>query len=589
MIKSREKGVDLKMMQGQRRLRMISLVVVVLSLTLVLTACGGDSKPQEKQSNSKFGGNLVSTELGDPKTFNPIMAQETSSSNIIESYIFESLISVNGKTTELEPGLAKSWSSNDDGTVWTFKLRENVKWNDGEEFSAEDVIFTYNVIYDRDIPTSTRDVLTIGGQEIKVEKVDKYTVKMTLPQPFAPVLRQQPPIIPKHKLYQAWQNNKFKEKWGIDTEPTKIVGTGPFKMVSYKPGERVVLERNPHYWQKTEAGESYPYVKRWVREIVDSTETQVLKFEQQQVDFIGVPNKDYQRLQKKSEQANNDYDVVNAGPTFSSNFVVFNMNPRNPELDKKPWKLEWFTNLHFRRAVAHAVDRETIADQVFAGLATPQWSPVSKPNQQFLNQDIRKYHYDLDKARQELKKGGFSWNDKEQLVGPKGHRVEFNFVTNAGNKEREAMLNIIANDLTELGMKIHTTPIEFNKMVKQLTSEWNYDAILIGFTGSIEPNVGANVWKSSGSLHAWNPRQKEPATEWEARIDELFKKGVQTTELEERKKYYDEWQEIVAQKVPVIYTVAPNAIYGIRNRVKNTEVSAYGGVSWNAEKIYIKQ
>ena len=575
-------------MREERKFILIG-IIILLSGLLLFTACGGNQNNQEEQIESKFGGNLVSTSLGDPKTFNPIMAQETSSSDIIEGYIFEGLITVNGKTTELEPGLAKSWQSNQDGRVWTFKLREDVKWSDGKEFSAEDVIFTYNLIYDEDIPTSLRDVLTIGGQKIEVTKVDKYTVKMELPQPFAPILRQQPPIIPKHRLYEAWQQGTFKNKWGIDTDPTKIVGTGPFKIATYKPGERVVLERNPHYWAENEAGKQYPYLKRWVREIVGSTETQVLKFEQEQIDFIGVPNKDYRRLEKKAQEPSNDYHLVNAGPTFSSNFVVFNMNPRNPNLDKEPWKLDWFTNLHFRRAVAHAVDRSTIAEQVFAGLASPQWSPVSKPNKQFLNKEVRKYPYDLAKARQELKKGGFSWNQQGQLLGPNKNRVEFNFVTNAGNKEREAMLNIIANDLTELGMEIHTTPIEFNKMVKQLTSEWNYDAILIGFTGSIEPNVGANVWKSSGSLHAWNPRQEEPATEWEARIDQLFKKGVQATSLEERKKYYDEWQEIVAEKVPVVYTVAPNAIYGIRDRVQNTKISAYGGVSWNAEKLYLKE
>ena len=576
-------------MMREKRRKIFSGVVLLLILSVIITACGGSPEQTEERGETKFGGNLISTSLGDPKTFNPIMAQETSSSALIDGYIFQSLTRVNGKTTELEPCLAKSWQSNEDATVWTFNLREDVQWSDGEEFSAEDVIFTYNVIYDEEIPTSLRDVLTVGGQKIEVTKVDKYTVKMALPQPFAPILRQQPPIIPKHKLYQVWQKGNFKSQWGIDTDPAEIVGTGPFKIATYKPGERVVMERNPSYWEQTRDGERYPYVKRWVREIVDSTETQVLKFEQQKIDFNLIPNKDYRRLKKKAEQEKNEYHLVNAGPTFSSNFVVFNMNPRNPKLDKEPWKLDWFSNLHFRRAVAYAVDRTTIAEQVFAGLAEAQWSPVSKPNKQFLNQDVRKYPYSLDKARQELKQGGFSWNDKGQLLGPKGNRVEFNFVTNAGNKEREAMMNIIANDLTELGMEIHTTPIEFNKMVKQLTSQWDYDAILIGFTGSLEPNVGANVWKSSGSLHAWNPRQEEPATQWEARIDELFKKGVQASTVEERKKYYAEWQEIVAQKVPVVYTVAPNAIYGVKDRVKNTKISAYGGVSWNAEKLYLKE
>ena len=573
----------------ESKFKMISGVILLFALSFLFTACGKEQQPGGSRSAGKFGGNLVSTELGDPKTFNPILAQESSSSNIFDDYIFQSLIRVNGKTTKLESCLAKSWESNQAGTVWTFKLREDVKWSDGEEFSAEDIVFTYNLIYDPDIPTSSRDVLTIGGEKIKVEAVDKYTVKMTLPQSFAPILRQQPSILPKHKLYQSWKNGNFKEQWGVNTDPKEIVGTGPFKIIEYKSGERIVLGRNLYYWDQTAQGKSYPYVKRWIREIVDSTETQLLKFEQQKVDFAGIANKDYRRLKKKSKQPNNKYQLVNAGPTFSSNFIVFNMNPRNPKLKETPWKLDWFRNLNFRRAVAQAVDRDTIIEQVFAGLATPQWGPVSKANKTFFNSEVRKYPYDLEQARQELKKGGFTWNQAGKLIGPQGHRVEFNFVTNAGNKEREAMINIIANDLSKLGMKVHTTAMEFNKMVQQLTAQWNYDAILIGFTGSIEPNVGANVWKSSGSLHAWNPRQKKPATEWEAKIDQLFKEGVQATSVEERKKYYDQWQEIVANKVPFIYTVVPNSIYGIRDRVKNTKISAYGGVSWNAEKLYLEE
>ena len=568
------------------------LVLMVVGVALLFTACGGSQEQAAQQEkNEKFGGTLLSTTTAGPKSFNPLLAEETSSNSILY-FVFEGLTTTNGKTTEVEPCLAKSWEASEDKQTWTFHLREDVKWSDGEKFTAEDVVFTFDVIYDEDIPTSLRDVLTIDGEQIKVSKVDEYTVKMELPKPFAPFLRQLPDILPKHKLHEPWKNGNFKDAWGIDSKLTEIVGTGPVMIEEYKSGERVVLKRNPHYWKETDAGHKLPYLDRWAKTVVKSTETQVLKFENGESYYSRIPNQDYDRLKKKAEQE--DFRLVNGGPGFGSNFVVFNQNPRNPNLEEEPWKLDWFTNLHFRRAVAHAVDRQQIIDQVFAGLGTPQWTPVSPQNKMFYHEDVKKYKYNLDKAREELKKGGFTWNDKDELVGPEGHKVKFKMVTNSGNKEREQILNIVTSDLEKLGMNINSTPIEFNKMVKQLTSQWNFDSILIGLTGSVEPNTGANVWKTSGNLHMWNPRQEEPATDWEAEINQLFAEGVTTLDQEKRQEIYKEWQEIVAQNVPVIYTVHADQTFAIRDELKNTEFTAYadtiwGEPVWNVDKLYLKK
>lgn len=537
-------------------------------------------KPQ-----GKHGGTLVTTLLGDPKTFNTIIAQETSSTDITDGLIFEGLVTRNGVTTEIEPELAKDWDISEDGTTYTFYLREGVQWSDGEEFTADDVIFTLDVIKDEDVPTSTRDVMMVNGQFPEYRKIDKYTVEMEIPKPFAPFLNNMMTyIVPKHKLYEPWQNGNFNETWGINTEPSEIVGTGPFTLGEYKPGERVVLIRNAKYWRRDTEGKPLPYITRWVRVISESQETQALLFEKGQTDYLGVRGIDFNRFKKNAEEGN--YHMVDAGPTFSTNFLVFNMNPRNPKLEEEPWKYDWFTNLHFRRAVAYAMDKETMIDQALAGFGTPQWSPVSAPNKVFLNEDVKKYPYNLDKAREELKEGGFSWNGDGQLVDKDGRRVEFTMITNSGNTVRETILNIVASELRDLGMKINSSPVEFNALVNSLMSEWDFDTILIGLTGGTEPHSGSNVWPSHGHLHMWNPKQEEPATEWEARIDELFEKGASATKTEDRVEYYNEFQEIIAERVPVIYTVTPNSLYAIRNDLKNTEPTAYGGITWNIHELY---
>ena len=563
--------------------------ILVLSIT-TMTLAAGDIKLKDpwitEKPQGEHGGTLITSVLGDPKTFNTITAQETSSTDITDGFIFEGLVTRHGVTTEYEPELAKDWEISEDGTTYTFYLREGVQWSDGEEFTAEDVIFTLNVIKDEDISTSSRDVMKIDGEFPEYRKIDKYTVEIEIPKPYAPFLNSMTTfIVPKHKLYEPWKNGKFNETWGINTDPSEIVGTGPFTLGEYKEGERVVLIRNSNYWRKDTEGKPLPYITRWVKVITESQETQSLLFEKGQTDILGVRGIDFDRFKKSAEAGN--YHMVNAGPTFSTNFLVFNMNPRNPKLEEEPWKYDWFTNLHFRRAVAYAMDKETMIDQALAGYGSSQWSPISAPNKVFLNENVKKYPYNLDKAREQLKEGGFSWDDDGKLVDKNGRRVEFTMITNAGNTVRETLLNIIASDLRQLGMKINSSPVEFNALVNSLMSEWDFDTILIGLTGGVEPHSSSNIWPSHGHLHMWNPKQEEPATEWEARIDELFQKGASATTTKERVKYYNEFQEIIAEKVPVVYTVTPNSLYAIRNKLKNTEPTAYGEVTWNIHEIYI--
>ena len=567
--------------------KIITILILVLFIFNISAAAELKDPWISKKEQGQHGGTLITTLLGDPKTFNTIIAKETSSSTITDGYIFEGLVTRNGVTTEYEPELAKSWDISEDGRKYTFYLRKGVQWSDGEEFTADDVIFTFDVIKDENIPTSSRDVLKVKGEFPEYKKIDKYTVEFTLPESFAPFLNNMTaPIIPKHKLYSAWQKGKFNNTWGINTDPEEIVGTGPYKLVDYKNGERVVMEKNNYYWRQDPNGRSLPYINRWIRVIAESQETESLLFEKGQTHYLAVRGIDYRRI--KTEAENNNFSVVDAGPAFSTNFLVFNMNPRNPNLKIEPYKYEWFTNLNFRRAVAYAFDKQTMINQALAGQGTKQWSPISIANKVYLNENVKRYPYNLEKAREELEKGGFKWNENGELLDAKNNKVEFTMVTNAGNNVRESLVNIIASELRELGMTVNSTPIEFNKMVNQLSSEWNFDSVLIGLTGGVEPHQGTNVWMSNGHLHMWNPVQEEPATEWEKRIDELFVKGAAAVDQEKRKKYYDEFQEIVAEKLPVIYTVTPNSLYAVRDSLKNTEVTAYGGVLWNIHELYLE-
>lgn len=536
---------------------------------------------------------MILSTTSDPKSFNLIVSNETSSSEIA-GYIFEGLTTLNVFTLKVEPQLAKSWEVSPDGLEWTFHLRDDVRWSDGVPFTADDVVFTFNdLIYNPEIPTSSRDIFSIDGRPFKVESVDEHTVKFTLPLKFAPFLRgMSQPILPKHKLQAAVRDGKFTFTWGIDTPPQEIVGTGPFILWRYDPGQRLILRRNPRYWKTSPQGEKLPYISEVIYMIVQSADIELLKFMEGTVDYYGLRGMDYSMLKPLEKELN--FMVYDMGPAMGSNFLTFNQNTRkNPATGKPfldPRKLSWFTNPDFRRAAAHAIDKQKIVEIVNNGLGYPQYSPMGPGTGFFHNPDVKKYDYDLDEARSILQAAGFRDRNRDGIIeGPDGHPVEFNLYTNADNTERRDIAAIIAHDLSKLGMKVNFQTLEFNTLVNKLNATFDWDAIILGLTGGIEPHFGKNVWTSGGQLHLWNPRQETPATPWEKRIDELFSAGVQELNEDERKKYYDEFQLIVSEQLPVLYTVLNARLAALREKFGNIKPSNYGGLLHNLEEIYVKE
>jgi len=539
-----------------------------------------------------YGGSLVLATASDPKTFNDIVATDANSS-AVTSLLFEGLTTADPLTLKVIPQLAKSWDVSPDGLKWTFHLRPDVQWFDGAPFTADDVVFTFNdLIFNPDIPSSSKDVLTIDGKPLKVEKIDDLTVRFTLPVKFAPFLRaMSQSILPKHCLWQAVRDKKFSFTWGIDTSPASIIGTGPFMLSEYHPGERLVFKRNPHYWKRSKEGEVLPYLDKVIYLIIPDPQAQLLKFIDGEIDATSVAGQDYPLLKPLEHEKN--FQIYEAGADYDSNFVTFNQNSGiNPQTGKPfidPIKLSWFTNLNFRQAVAHAIDKQKIIEILNNGFGAPQTGPMSPSSGFFYNPEVQVYDYNLDEARSILKQGGFKY-EGNTLEDADGHHVEFNFYTaSAGTAGREQMAAIIRSDLESLGMKVNLVPVEFNTLVNKLMASFDWDMAMIGLTGGVEPHFGQNVWASSGGLHLWDPHQQKPATAWEKRIDGIYDQGAQELDENKRKILYDEFQRIVADQLPVIYTVLNTDMFAVRNKFGNLKPTVNGGAFHNIEEIYIKK
>ena len=326
--------------------------------------------------------------------------------------------------------------------------------------------------------------------------------------------------------------------------------------------------------------------------IVSDQNAELLKFKKGEVDFLAAKGEDYPGLRK--EEASGNYTVYRLGPTRSSSFLFFNQILDSDQKTQKMYvdnkKLSWFRNVNFRKAVAYAMDKENMINIVMNGLGYPQWAALSPAEGNFFNPDVVQYPYDITKAKEILAGEGFADKNGDGVLEDKdGNVVEFSFVTNSGNVVRQKIAEIIRKDLETLGFKIHFQLLEFNSLIQKMDNPpYDFDAILLGLTGSTDPHFGKNVWHSTGTLHMWYPRQTKPSTPWEAQIDSLFDTGVKELDKEKRKAIYKQWQHIAAENLPLIYTVIPEQIFCIQNRFGNLNPSVGGGLLHNLEFIYVK-
>lgn len=441
----------------------------------------------------------------------------------------------------------------------------------------------------------------VQGVLPEVRVLDPRRVEFILPEPFAPFLIQAGQgLLPKHILAPTIERTtangdpEFLTTWGIDTPPEQLVGAGPFVITDYVPGQRLVYRPNPHYWRP-----GLPRIPRLVVRIVDSLDTSLLQFRSQETDVYSLRGSDFPLL--KREEQRDRFTIYDLGPTLNNNFIMFNQSLARDPVSNRPFvdpaKSRWFTDVQFRRAIAHALDRQALVDSVLRGLGEIQHSPIAPSSPFHLSpaQGLPTYEYDPAKAKALLLAAGYRYDAEQRLRDPDNRLVRFTLNTNAGNTEREATGSMIKAQLDHIGITVDFVPIAFNTLVQKLnTRDW--EAILLGFGGGgVEPNNGANIWRSDGRLHVWNspsqpgsPAQGVVVTDWEREIDQLFVAGVREHDLEKRRPYYDRFQIIVQEQLPLIGTFNPLVLTAMRDRLGNRDPRPIVGALWNLEELTLE-
>jgi peptide/nickel transport system substrate-binding protein len=572
-----------------------SCVLVAAAALSIGSACAQSRSAEERMvtqvSSGHAGGRLVLAMRSEPKTLNPVLAQDAPSRDVIRCLTAD-LIHINRGSQKTEPALAKSWTVSRDGRQYTLRLRRGLRFSDGQPLDADDVVFSFQVYLDEKIDSPERDLLVVGGKPISVEKVDQYAVRFEMAQPDAAAERlfDGIAILPRHLLEGVYQKGDFANAWSVSMAPAEFAGLGPFRLKEYVPGQRIVLERNPYYWKEDSSGHGLPYLDQVVFLFVPNEDAQVIRFQAGDADILTrFSAENFAVLEK--QQAARHYHLDDLGAGLEYNFMFFNLNSVDPKaLPEIARKQEWFKDKRFRQAVSGAIDRDSIVRLVYNGRATPLWTQVTPGNRLWIDPDIPHPAMSVAHARELLHSAGFSWKSDGSLVDSHGRPVEFSILTSSSNAQRVKIATLIQDDLSKLGMNVQITSLEFHTMVDRLLTSHDYEAAVMGLvSGDADPTSEMNVWMSSGDTHLWHPNQTQPATSWEAEMDRLMQQQLVELDHSRRKHLYDRVQEIVADELPVICLVSPNILVGANDRVGNFHAAILDPYTlWNIDQLYVQ-
>ena len=526
--------------------------VILLWMILALAAC--DKSPQAENVRPKgdkppaFGDILVRGDIGDASNLIPLLASD-SASHTVAGMVFNGLVKYD-KNMNVVGDLAESWDITHNGLVITFHLRKGVKWHDAKPFTSADVLYTYQVTTDPKTPTAyAGDFLKIK----KAEALDDFTFRVTYDKPFAPALISwASAILPKHLLA------------GRDITKSPLmrhpIGTGPYKFKEWVAGQKIVLVSNDDYF------EGRPYIDGRITRIIPDTATMFLELRAQNIGMMGLTPLQYTR------QTDNNLFKENFKKyrylSFAYTYLGYNL--KNP----------LFMDKRVRQAISYAINKDEIVSGVLLGLGKPATGPY-KHGTWAHNDKVKTYNYDPAKARELLKQAGLVDTNNDGVLEKDGKPFEFEILTNQGNETRQKCAEIIQRQLKEVGISVKIRIVEWSAFVTNFINKRRFDAVILGWTIPLDPDA-YDVWHSSKTaaeeLNFISYKNPE--------ADDVLEKGRSTFNQDERKKYYDRFQEILAEDQPYTFLYVPEDLIIISSRFRGIEPAPIG-IGHNVIKWYV--
>ncbi len=437
----------------------------------------------------------------------------------VRAHIYDTLIHQT-PDLELEPGLATDWEQVDDVT-WEFELREGVYFHNGEEFTAEDVKFTYERLIDPEMASDSAFLLDMLAD---IEVVDDYTIKLELEEPFTPLL--------SHLSHTSTSilNETAVEEAGEDYGITTSIGTGPYVFSDWVSGDYITLERNDDYW-----GEEANIEQLTFRTVEEST-VRAIEVETGGVDIaFDVPPVDVERLEEDPA-----VNIIQS-ETLSTTYLGFNA-------DQEP-----FDDVRVRQAINHAVDTDPIVDQVYEGQASRASGPISELVWG-ANPDLEPYEYDPDKAQELLEEAGYEDGFSATIY------------TN-DESQRIQVAELVQDNLRDLNIDISVDVLEWGDYLER-TGAGEHDMFILGWV-TVTGDADYGLYSLFHSSQYGDPGNRTFWSDPEA--DDHLDAGRFLVDEEERESAYHEAQEIIRDEAPWLFLVNEDDVHGLQENVANFE------------------
>lgn len=580
--------------------RLPARLVFALTLMVSATACGPSETPGQRRSATPpgppgsageipRGGQIVVSVRTEPQTFNRYTRRDLPT-DLVSSFINAKLVRINRATQEVEPWLAEGWTRSEDGRRYTLTLRDGVTFSDGHAFTAEDVVFSLDALYDPKSENILAEAVRVGGKPLKATATGPRTVVLEFPEAFAPGLRllDNLPMLPKHRLEGALKAGRFASAWSVGTPPSEIVGLGPFVLSEYVPGQRTVLSRNPRYFRKDERGAPLPYLDRAVIEIVPDQNGELLRLEAGEIDATSgeIRPDDYAPFKRAADAGR--LQLFDLGVGYDADSFWINLKPGAFAGDPRA---AWIQRDELRRAISLAVNRQHFADTVYLGAAVPVYGPITPANRKWYSPDVPQTPHDPAQARALLASIGLAdRNGDGTLEDARGTAARFTLMVQKGRTLQERAAAVIRDELAKIGVTVDVVLLEGADLIQRFTISRAYESVYFSvLTSDTDPAINPDYWMSRGSAHIWNHEQPTPATEWERRIDTLMDEQIHTADETRRKAIFDEVQRLFAEHLPIVHFAAPKVYAVASARVVNvTPAISRPQLLWAPDIIAVK-
>jgi peptide/nickel transport system substrate-binding protein len=521
-----------------------------------LTACARSetsAEPVAGEGGPAYGDTLVEASIGDISGLIPNITSDQSSHDI-GGLIYSNLVRTD-KNLRLEGELADGWEISKDQLTITFRLRKGVKWQDGQELTAKDVDFTYRYMIDPKTPTAYAE----SFRQIRyAEIVDPYTFRVTYEKPYAPALLSWGIwILPSHILEPTWRA-------GVDLRTTQQnrhpIGSGPYVFQEWQAGEKIVLESYHNYW------EGRPYINRVVYRIIPDQSTIFLELKAKNIDMAGLTPIQYRRQ--------TDYPAFRKAFTkyryLANAFTYLGFNL----LDSR------FQDKRIRQAMAYAIDKQEIIDGVLLGLGQAAQGPY-KPGTWWYKSEVKTYPFNPERAKTLLAELGWREKNGDGVLMKEGKPFSFTIMTNQGNSVRQQTAEIIQRRLRAVGIDVKIQIVDWAAFINTFIRKRQFEAIILGWGLGLDPDQ-YDIWASTQT----GPDQLNHISYKYPKVDELLEAGRRTFDEVKRKEIYWEFQDIMAEELPVVFLYVPDALPVVSSRVRGIEPAA-AGITYNFTKWYV--